>query len=192
MTHNITGKPMTWMQCIVFIILFLSIICQTVLAEQVEEILLPPIFNETVTVLDVLDGVTLRVTWKVQDVLGVIDKIENIKLIGLQSLDRKSPQKTVQQYADKAYAKLQKSLTGQVLRLKNDASQGNRDQTEHMLRYAWLEDDRLLNLVLIQTGYVLAAESDPPHQYQPQFLDAQQIAQKKKIGLWMLDAYKKK
>jgi endonuclease YncB( thermonuclease family) len=183
---------MTWTQYIVFIVLFLSIICETVPAEQVEDIPLPPIFNETVTVLDVLDGATLRVTWKVQDVLGVIDKIENIKLIGLQSLDRKSSQKPVQQYADKAYAKLQKSLAGQVLRLKSDASQGDRDQTEHMLRYAWLDDDRLLNLVLIQTGYVLAAESDPPYHYQTQFLDAQQTARKKKIGLWALDAYKKK
>ncbi len=146
----------------------------------------PRIFNEKVTVLKVLNGETVEVSWKVKDVLEWIDHVERVRLIGVKALPHEHPQESIPLFADNAYGKLRESLVGQMAHLQIDRSQGDRDAQKRLLRYMWLEETQLLNLILIQYGYVLASTGPTPHQYRLQFQHVQDLARKQKKGLWAL------
>ncbi len=68
--------------------------------------------------------------------------------------------------------------------LEADQSQGDADQYGRMLRYVWLPDGRLVNLVLIAEGYAFEYTYNRPYRYQTQFQAAQTTAREQQAGLW--------
>ena len=167
---------------LILLLVFLTFFSSTINAQ--ETISPPRIFNEIGTVVVIKDASILDMSWKIKEVVGMVARVHTIKLIGVRALPADVSLEAVRKFQETAFKRLRKSLQGQVLRLQLDPSQSVQDAEERLLRYAWLEDDRLVNLLLIQNGYAFYIPSQSPQKYQQALQQAQEEAWKKKTGLW--------
>lgn len=129
------------------------------------------------TLTEVVDGDTIKV--------NVGGRVESIRLIGIDTPETVDPRVGVQCFGREAsnYAK-ELMRPGQVVGLESDASQGERDTYQRLLRYVWLEDGTFFNLQTIAAGYAHEYTYNLPYKYQTQFRDAQRQAREAQIGLW--------
>lgn len=74
-----------------------------------------------------------------------------------------------------------------VVYLEIDASLGDKDRYGRLLRYIWLPDGRLLNLVMLTEGYAREYSFRRPYKHQDRFKQAQQEARAQNQGLWSPD-----
>ncbi len=127
-------------------------------------------------VLRIIDGDTIKVK------LG--DKIETIRLIGIDSPESVHPEKAVQCFAKEASNKLKELLSDKFVYLKSDKSQDNRDKYNRLLRYVYRTDYLFINKWLIENGFAYEYSYKTPYQFQDAFILAQKNAQENKLGLW--------
>lgn len=86
-------------------------------------------------------------------------------------------------YAREAAAYVDRLLPyGAQVGLERDIS--DRDQFGRLLRYIWLADGRLLNVLLVSEGYAQSSSFPPDVRYQDQILSAQRSARESGKGLW--------
>lgn len=75
------------------------------------------------------------------------------------------------------------ALLNQRIRLEADPTNSDKDRYGRLLRYAYLEDNTLFNLKIIQDGYAYAYTKFPII-YLEEFRAAEKSARENKKGLW--------
>ncbi|MCX6796553.1 MAG: thermonuclease family protein [Candidatus Falkowbacteria bacterium] len=137
------------------------------------------LFNPTSTyfqVTRVVDGDTIDV--------NLDNKIERIRLIGINTPEVVDPRRPVECFGQEASANAKKILSGQKIRIEADSSQDDRDKYGRLLRYVWRADGLFYNLEAIKQGYAYEYTYNLPYQYQAEFKAAQKFAEENQLGLW--------
>lgn len=138
----------------------------------------PPPSN-TYPVVKVIDGDTLAVLMNGKPV--------TLRLIGLDTPETVDPRKPVQCFGKAASDKAKELLSGKVVRLEFDASQGMLDKYGRTLAYVILPDGTLFNKYMIAAGYAHEYTYNLPYKYQKEFKAAEKTAREEKRGLWADD-----
>ena len=131
---------------------------------------------ELYQVVKVVDGDTISV--------NMDGKTETLRLIGINTPETVDPRKPVECFGKEASDKAKQLLTGKKVRLGNDATQGERDKYQRLLRYVWLEDGTFFNKLMIGEGYAYEYTYNTPYKYQEEFKQAEVDARTTKKGLW--------
>lgn len=124
----------------------------------------------------VVDGDTVRVL--------VDGKSQTVRLIGIDTPEVVDPRKPVQCFGQEASEAAKRLLSGQKVRLVVDETQGLVDRYQRWLRYIYLTDGRMVNLVLLQEGYASEYTYQVPYIHQLAFQQAEQQARLAGRGLW--------
>jgi len=134
--------------------------------------------NQTnlVKVVSVVDGDTIKVSLN--------GETQTVRLIGIDTPETVDPRKPVQCFGKEASAKAKTVLTGQMVRLESDPTQGDLDKYQRLLRYVFLSDGTFFNEMMVAEGYAHEYTYDTPYQYQAEFKAAQAAAEKAQLGLW--------
>ncbi len=127
-------------------------------------------------VVRVVDGDTI-------DVL-LNDKVERLRLIGINTPETVDPSKPVECFGREASEKAKQLLAGKKVALESEPSQGEQDKYGRLLRYVFFEDGTNFNLLMIQEGYAYEYTYDGPYKYQAEFKQAQREAEEDRAGLW--------
>lgn len=125
-------------------------------------------------VISVADGDTFEIS---------MDGIkEDVRLVGVDTPETHHPSKPVQCFGREANDFTKGLIEGKVVRLQSDTKQPNRDKYNRLLRYAYLEDGRELNELLVAEGYALATDFNTEKEMKLKALEDD--AEKAKKGLW--------
>jgi len=124
----------------------------------------------------VVDGDTVRVLIKGQDTA--------VRLIGIDTPETVAPNRPVECAGPEASVYAEQLMSGEDVYLELDASQGTYDNYNRILAYAWLEDDLMVNLAMIDAGLAQEYTYDDPYTYQQLFQQAEQDARDDLLGLW--------
>ncbi|MFH1533336.1 MAG: thermonuclease family protein [Nitrospirota bacterium] len=130
----------------------------------------------TFEVVNVVDGDTL-------DVMIEGNKVR-IRLIGVDTPETVHPSKPVECFGQEASTFAKDTLSGKIVRLEIDDSQGNVDKYGRILRYVFLENDVNFNKMLIEEGYAFEYTYNLPYKYQVEFIEAEKQAELNGMGLW--------
>ncbi len=123
------------------------------------------------------------------DTAAVMVGSERIRLhlIGMDTPETVDPRKQVQCFGREASDHAKVLLNGQAVELEADPSQDERDDYGRLLRYVWLADGLMFNVVMIRDGYAheYTYNRNPrPYKYQAEFKAAEAEARDAKRGLW--------
>ena len=125
-------------------------------------------------VLSVADGDTFVVS---------MDGIEErVRLVGVDTPETHHPSKPAQCFGPEASNFTKSLLEGKTVKLSSDTKQPNRDKYSRLLRYAYTEDGRELNELLVSQGYAFATQFNTEKKQLLQSLQAE--AKGKKAGVW--------
>jgi micrococcal nuclease len=130
-------------------------------------------------VVRVVDGDTIEVRLDGQN--------QKVRLIGIDTPEVVDPRQPVQCFGQEASRQAHQLLDGQTIELQADPTQDNKDKYGRLLRYVYLPDHTLVNLLLIQEGYAHEYTYQIPYIYQAQFRQAEQQARQQQKGLWSPD-----
>lgn len=141
----------------------------------------PVITNKTLyTVSRVIDGDTIEVT--------IDGKVEQLRLIGMDTPETLDPRKPVQCFGKEASAKAKELLLNKKVELISDPSGSTRDKYSRLLFYVVREDGLFYNKWMIENGYAHEYTYDSAYKYQSEFRAAQKTAEKNKAGFWSPDS----
>jgi micrococcal nuclease len=127
----------------------------------------------TVTVLEVVDGDTIKVSTG-----------ETLRLIGIDTPETRDPRTPVQCFGREASARAHALLDGARVRVEHDPTQGRVDRYGRTLAYVWLPDGRLFNRIIIAEGYAHEYTYAVPYRYRDSFRAAERSARASGRGLW--------
>jgi micrococcal nuclease len=130
----------------------------------------------TAQVTKVVDGDTIDVSFN--------SHVQRVRLLGIDTPEVVDPKKPVECFGPEASRETHKLLDGKTVKLEPDLSQDDADQYGRLLRYVFLPDGQMVNLILIQQGYAHQYTFDRPYQYQGQFMVAEQDARQQQVGFW--------
>lgn len=111
-----------------------------------------------------------------------IEDRERIRLDGIDSPEYRPWDNEVQFYGKEASAFAKELLRARKVRLVQDLKK--RDKYGRTLAYAFLQDGRFVNQVLVEKGYARAKYYPPNGRYYFVLKFAQDKARKSKKGLW--------
>jgi len=127
-------------------------------------------------VVEVIDGDTIKV--------DIGEKIETIRLIGMDTPEIAGPHNPQDDYFGPEAARYTKQLLeNQSVYLIPDPMQSNRDKYNRLLRYVFLEDGTLVNAKLVAEGYAYNYIYEP-FQFMKQFDYLEKQAKENQLGLW--------
>lgn len=129
--------------------------------------------RDLIEVIRVVDGDTIVVTGG-----------QKIRLIGINTPESVDPRREVQCMGKEATKKTEKLALGKRVRLERDIE--DRDRYGRVLRYVWLNDSEMLNLVLVRAGYAHASPYPPNVKYRELFHNAEKEAREANRGLWKI------
>lgn len=132
------------------------------------------------TVSQVVDGDTI--------VIITDGKRETVRMIGIDTPETVHPSKPVQCFGQEASARTKSWLTGRLVTLDTDPSQGERDKYGRLLAYVWRDDGLFVNQALISEGFAFEYTYNLPYEYQAEFKAAEAAARAGKKGLWADEA----
>lgn len=135
---------------------------------------------ELYKIITVVDGDTVKIY--------INNKLESIRMIGLDTPETVDPRKEVQCFGLEASKKAKEMLEGKSVILEKDESQGERDKYGRLLLYLYLEDGTFFNKWMIENGYGHEYTYNIPYKYQTEFKNAEKYARENKLGLWADDA----
>jgi micrococcal nuclease len=128
-------------------------------------------------VVKTVDGDTIKVS--------INNKIETIRLIGVDTPETVDPRRTVQCFGREASDFTKKTLSNQNVKLEADILSGDRDKYQRLLRYVFLSDGQNFNQVLIENGYGHEyTYNSIPYKYQKIFKQSEKDARDNSRGLW--------
>ncbi|MDO8575769.1 MAG: thermonuclease family protein [bacterium] len=155
----------------------------------------PPHPQNTYPVVKVIDGDTISIMRE--------GKTVTLRLIGLDTPETVDPRKPVQCFGRAASDKAKEVLTGKMVRLEFDASQGlpsfaeasegTVDKYGRTLAYVFLPaqpgvpSEIFVNAYMIAEGYGHEYTYNLPYKYQKEFKEAEVRARAEKRGLWADD-----
>ncbi len=132
----------------------------------------------SVKVTKVVDGDTIEV-----DLNG---NLKRVRLIGINTPETVDPRRGVQCFGHEASSETKLLLNGQSVVLEKDVSE--HDKYDRLLRYVYLprSDGTMLfvNDYLVRVGYAQVSSYPPDVKYQTRFVQAEEEARNKKLGLW--------
>jgi micrococcal nuclease len=129
-------------------------------------------------VIKVIDGDTIEIYQN--------QKIEKIRMIGLNTPETVAPNKDIECYGIEASSKLKDLLQGKIVKLESDETQENKDKYNRLLRYVFL-DGKNINQKMIEEGYGFEYTFKKPYRYQKEFKLSESIAKEKNLGLWNME-----
>jgi len=133
--------------------------------------------NELVgKVINVIDGDTIEVK--------IENKVEKVRMIGVNTPELKDERKEVQCLAQKSKEYTKDNLLNKEVRIELDQTQGTHDKYGRMLGYIFIDPNKSFNEILISGGYAYEFIYKIPYKYRDEFKKAQKIAQQNKLGLW--------
>ena len=143
--------------------------------------------QNTYPVARVIDGDTISIMRS--------GKTVTLRLIGLDTPETVDPRKPVQCFGKAASDKAREILTGKIVRLEFDASQGILDKYGRTLAYVFLADPStslgasgtFFNKYMISEGYAHEYTYNLPYKYQKEFKAAEKRARDEQRGLWADD-----
>lgn len=105
-----------------------------------------------------------------------------IRLWGVDTPETKKPYTPVQHFGPEASESTRSLTSGRKVRLQLLPGH-TRDKYERLLAYVFLPDGRMLNRVLVETGYAYA---DPryDHPFKSEFMSLMNRARRDHLGLW--------
>jgi micrococcal nuclease len=110
---------------------------------------------------------------------------ERIRLIGVDTPETVEPGAPVDCFGPEASAYTTEALpAGSTVWLEDDASQGDADRYDRLLRYVWTGGGGLLNQQLIASGLGTEDTYDQPYRYRDAFVAAEAAARDSGAGLW--------
>ena len=127
-------------------------------------------------IVRVIDGDTI--------VIRIDNKIETVRLIGINTPETVDPRRPVECFGIEASNKAKEILSGKNIRLEADNIVSERDKYGRLLRYIFLEDGTNFNKMMISEGYAYEYTYDLPYKYQDEFKQAEKDAREAKKGLW--------
>ncbi len=128
-------------------------------------------------VMKVVDGDTIKVL--------INNKEDIVRLIGIDSPEVLDERKPVQCFGKQASDKAKEILTGKIITLESDLTQGDRDEYGRLLRYVFLQDGTNFNKFMISEGYAHEYTfKGNSYKYQSEFVQAQKKAREENKGLW--------
>jgi len=123
----------------------------------------------------VIDGDTIRV---------IIDgQSEPVRLIGIDTPEVDSRFTSEECYGAEASARARELMGEREVWLEADPTQDNRDIYDRLLRYVYV-DDVNVNQLMIEEGYAFEYTFRRAYRYQGEFIQAQQGARDDRRGLW--------
>lgn len=125
----------------------------------------------SVKVKSVIDGDTFRT-----------NSGDLVRLIGIDAPEKDGPYTTNEYYSKEATEFVTSLISGKTVYLQKDVS--DVDKHDRLLRYVYLEDGRLLNLLLVEGGYAEAVSYLPDTKHAGVLNAAEESARKAKLGLW--------
>lgn len=127
-------------------------------------------------VVHVVDGDTV--------VLEVGGRRETTRLLGIDTPETNHPSRPIECYGAEASARLSELVpVGSIVRVERDVE--GRDHYDRLLLYLFHpDDDRLINLVMVEEGYATALHIDPNGAHRHAFAEAEQTARRASRGLW--------
>lgn len=118
-------------------------------------------------------------------VVSVAGERERIRLIGVDTPETVKPDAPVDCYGPEASAFTTSALPeGSTVWLEDDASQGDADRYDRLLRYVWSPDGTMLNEQLVAGGYGREDTYDDAYRYRDRFVAAEASAEASRVGLW--------
>ena len=124
------------------------------------------------TVVRVVDG----------DTIGVAGLPDSVRLIGIDTPELDDPRPRQRCLARLAKERIDSLTSRRKVRLVRDVL--DRDRYRRLLRYVYLPDGRLVNLVMVEEGYATVLTVPPNVRLAPLFLSAQSTARRQERGLW--------
>jgi len=131
--------------------------------------------GEQATVVRVVDGDTL--------VVSIAGHEERVRLIGVDTPETVHPQKPVEYFGKEASAFTTRMAEEAVVRLEADPLNADRDKYNHLLRYVYVPDGKLLNAEIIAQGYGFAY-TNYPFSKMEEFRRLEREAREAGRGLW--------
>ena len=111
----------------------------------------------------------------------VLEKIGEVRLIGVDTPETKDPRKPVQYFGKEASDFLSQTLSGKKVRLEYD--QTRKDLYNRTLAYLFLEDGTFINALIVEKGYGFAYTKSP-FKHMEKFRALEREARQQKRGLW--------
>jgi len=133
---------------------------------------------ENGTVVRAVDGDTIEVFQN--------NKLEKVRLIGVNTPETVDPRKDVQCYGLEASLFLKKEIEGKKVVLENDPTQQDKDTYGRSLRYVFL-DGKNINQKIIEEGYGFEYTYKVPYKFQKEFKKSEDEAKAGSKGLWNKD-----
>jgi len=109
---------------------------------------------------------------------------QTIRLIGIDTPEVVDPRKPVQCFGKEASSRAKLLLTGKMVRLEDDPTQGDKDKYGRLLRYVFLEDGTNFNKKMITDGYAHEYTYNLPYKYMEEFRRYEREARENRKGLW--------
>ncbi len=134
----------------------------------------------TARIIRVVDGDTVSVE--------IEGKNETIRIIGINTPETVDPRKPVECFGQEASARAQALLDNQTVTLEADATQGERDKYDRLLRYVFLSNGSDFGKRMISDGYAYEYTYSTPYKYQQDYKTSQSEAENAKRGLWANEA----
>jgi len=125
-------------------------------------------------VVRVVDGDTL---WVLRD-----GREENVRLIGVDTPEVDWYGGEAECYGEEAGRFARRLLEDERVRLELDRDP--LDPYERTLAYVYLEDGRMVNLLLVRRGYAIVSTYEPNDRYEDRLRDAEAQARAAGLGLW--------
>ncbi|WP_153729718.1 thermonuclease family protein [Salinibacillus xinjiangensis] len=134
---------------------------------------------DTATVSRVVDGDTIEIRYN--------GKIEDVRLLLVDTPETVHPSKPVQPYGPEASSFAKQTLSGKQVQIEFDGPK--RDKYDRLLAYIWL-GGKMFNQMLLEKGLArLAYVYDPPYTHYDAYVKAQTKAVNAKKGIWSKDGY---
>lgn len=125
-------------------------------------------------VIEVIDGDTITA-----DIDG---HIESVRFLGIDTPEVQNPYRDEECFGEEASARTKELLEGRDVVLEGDDGAGNRDKYNRLLRYVYV-DDIFVNELLIREGLAYAY-TDENYKYHDNFIAYEKEAYLEKAGLW--------
>ena len=134
---------------------------------------LPPGMDHGV-VTRVIDGDTVEVL--------VGGETHNVRYIGIDTPETKHPRTGVECFGPEATIFNERLVEDRNIFLEEDVT--NKDRYGRLLRYLWIENVGLVNLILVEQGYARVSTYPPDVKYEDQFIAAERSAKVNGYGQW--------
>ncbi len=138
------------------------------------------------TVVDVVDGDTVKLKWKSSKSSSGASKTESVRLIGVDTPETVHPTKGVEPYGKEA-SNYTKSILKEGTSVWIEFDEQQRDRYGRLLVYLFLTDGTFFNAQLVSAGYAKTATFPPNVRWVDVFTHMQTNARENQRGLWGLD-----